>query len=583
MYYKPNIMNKMNRRIFNFFLLVMFFGIASSVSATTYRLQRVTSVENGGKYVFEQAGYVMSNSLTGSGSSTSLRTTNSFNTTGLSGDESYVWTLESATGGFKMKNESASGSKYLAKESSKTNLLFDTKDNSSIWSFSFQSDGTAFITTGSGSSMHTLAYYSPSLANYNYKCLNIGELGYSAHSIVVYKLVEESEGKSSPQLNYVNKFEKLVKGSDFTPHALSTADGFTGSVSYASSNNNVATVNATTGEVTIVGSGHALITASSEADGTYDAGEATYTIVVMDGDGTSSKPFSVTDFYSGFLGSGTATVWVIGYIVGGYKSGANPYTYQETATSDNYISLADVTEGVTSSNVLPAEYSAFGLYTHPELKDCKVLLYGKIGFVFNKTALLNVSSASKLAYGVAISNYKYATYRTTEKLDFTGTGVSAYTAAIDGNNVKLTKISDGIVDTGLGVVLYSGTAGTYDIPVTTAPATVTNTGLLISDGTKATKDNKTYVLGKKKDVVGFYRWIGNESLPAGRVYLNGGVSAARDYLEFAFDDEATGMRDAVHHDKVEIRTDVVYDLQGRRVAQPGKGLYIVNGKKIVIK
>ena len=560
----------MNRRIFNFFLLVMFFGIASSVSATTYRLQRVTSVEAGKKYVFEQAGYVMKNTL----SDGALQATSSFNTTGLTGSEAYVWTLESMTGGFKMKNGS-----YLKNTSSDTNLSFVSNSNAVAWSFSFQSDGTAIITTGS----HTLAYYSPSLANYNYKCLNIGELGYSAHSIVVYKLVEESEGKSSPQLNYVNKFEKLVKGSDFTPHALSTADGFTGSVSYASSNNNVATVDAATGEVTIVGSGHALITASSEADETYDAGEATYTIVVMDGDGTSSKPFSVTDFYSGFLGSGTATVWVIGYIVGGYKSGANPYTYQETATSDNYISLADVTEGVTSSNVLPAEYSAFGLYTHPELKDCKVLLYGKIGFVFNKTALLNVSSASKLAYGVTISKYKYATYRTTEKLNFTDTGVSAYTAAIDGNSVKLTKISDGIVDTGLGVVLYSGTAGTYDIPVTTAPATVTNTGLLISDGKKATKDNNTYVLGKKKEIVGFYRWIGNESLPAGRVYLNGGASAARDYLEFAFDDEATGMRDAVHHDKVEIRTDVVYDLQGRRVAQPGKGLYIVNGKKIVIK
>ena len=26
-----------------------------------------------------------------------------------------------------------------------------------------------------------------------------------------------------------------------------------------------------------------------------------------------------------------------------------------------------------------------------------------------------------------------------------------------------------------------------------------------------------------------------------------------------------------------------YDLQGRRVAQPAKGLYIVNGKKMVIK
>lgn len=574
-------MNKMNRRIFNFFLLVMFFGIASSVSATTYRLQRVTSVEAGKKYVFEQAGRVMSNSL----SSKALQTTNSFKTTGLdltkNLDKAYVWELSSVSGGFNIYKYDATGDKYLANPS-KTDLSFVSSSSASIWSFSFQPDGTAFITTGSGSSMHTLAYSSPSLANYNYKCISLNELGYSAHSIVVYKLVDETVGKLSPQLNYTSKFEKLVKGNGFTSHPLSKAEGFTGTITYTSSNNNVATVNGD-GEVSIVGSGHALITASSEAFGDYDAGEATYTIVVMDGDGTSSKPFSVADFYSGFLGSSNATVYLTGYIVGGYKESSTIYEYQESATTDTYFSLADKTEGVNSSNVVPVEYNSFGLYSHPELKNCRVLLYGKIGNFRYKTSLNSVSSASKLAYPVTISYYKYATYRTTEKLNFTDTGVSAYTAAIDGSSVKLTKISDGVVDTGLGVVLYSRTAGTYDIPVTTAPATVTNTGLLISDGSSATKKANTYVLGKKNNVVGFYRWIGNESLPAGRVYLNGGASTARDYLEFAFDDEATGMRDAVHHDKVEIRTDVVYDLQGRRVAQPGKGLYIVNGKKIVIK
>ena len=586
MYYKPNIMNKMNRRIFNFFLLVMFFGIASSVSATTYRLQRVTSVESGQKYVFEQAGYVMSNSLTGSGSSTSLQTTNSFNTVGLIGAESYVWTLESASSGFKMKNDNKTDNKYLANLNS-TNLSFVASKDAPTWTFSFQPDGTAFISSGSGTSVRTLGYASPSLEDYNYKCYTSGYLGYQPHSVVVYKLVEEAEGKSSPQLNFVNKFEKLVKGTGFTPHVLSTADGFTGSVSYASSNNHVATVNATTGEVTIVGSGHALITASSEADETYDAGEATYTIVVMDGDGTSSKPFSVTDFYSGFLGSSNASVWATGYIVGYYSTS---FVFKTTADDDKCVAIADSRDGVTSSNITLIQFKTgdpqtnYGLKSHPEELGKLVKAYGKIGQLRNKTCIDNVESLSFADYyPVSISKYKYATYRTTEKLDFTGTGVSAYTAAIDGSSVKLTKISDGIVDTGLGVVLYSGTAGTYDIPVTTAAATVTNTGLLISDGTKATKDNKTYVLGKKKEIVGFYRWIGNESLPAGRVYLNGGASAARDYLEFAFDDEATGMRDAVHHDKVEIRTDVVYDLQGRRVAQPGKGLYIVNGKKIVIK
>ena len=32
-----------------------------------------------------------------------------------------------------------------------------------------------------------------------------------------------------------------------------------------------------------------------------------------------------------------------------------------------------------------------------------------------------------------------------------------------------------------------------------------------------------------------------------------------------------------------IRSNEVYDLQGRKVKQPTKGLYIVNGKKIIIQ
>lgn len=574
-------MNKMNRRIFNFFLLVMFFGIASSVSATTYRLQRVTSVESGQKYVFEQAGYVMINLVT-SGNNPSLRTTNSFNTTGLTGTESYVWTLESASSGFKMKNDNKTGNKYLANLNS-TNLSFEASNNAPTWTFSFQPDGTARILKGTGGEIikTALALTSSSLGSFNYKCYPMDDWGYQPHSIVVYKLVPEAEGKSSPALGFSYKFKKLIKGETFTAPTFSHAEGFNGTVTYSSSNEDVATVNESTGSVSIVGSGHALITASSVATDTYDAGEVTYTIVVMDGDGSESTPYSIYDFSSGFIGYNQK--YVQGYIVGAYKKDDNFGVFEDNATTDDYLALADSKENANEANTIVVIYKTYGLYSHPELKNCMVKLYGSVGKIFHKTTLSSVSSALKLAYGVTISKYKYATYRTTEKLDFTNTGVSAYTAAIDGSSVKLTKISDGVVEAGKGVVLYSGTAGTYDIPVTTAAATVTNTGLLISDGTKATKDNNTYVLGKKNEIVGFYRWVGAESLPAGRVYLNGGASAARDYLEFAFDDEATGMRDAVHHDKVEIRTDVVYDLQGRRVAQPGKGLYIVNGKKIVIK
>lgn len=566
-------MNKMNRRIFNFFLLVMFLGIASSVSATTYRLQRVTSVESGKKYVFEQAGRVMKHSF----SSSALQTTNEFSTTGLSGSEDYVWQLESASGGFKIKKNN---SNYL-KNSSGTELSF-VSSSPSIWSFSFQNDGTALIKCVSTS--RYLGGTDTSLSAY--KCYTEDNLLWLCpHSVVVYQLVEEKG--TSPDLSFDNAFFRFLKGESYSVPDLETAEGFDGTITYSSSNTKVATVNASTGEVMIVGPGRTLITASSASTASFDAGEATYTLLVMGGDGSADKPYSVSDMNSGYLTKSFSDKYVSGYIVGYYTT---DMFFKTVADNDDCVAIADYRDDVTSSDIALIQFKTgdpqtnYGLKSHPNELGKRVKAYGRMNILRYKACIDNVESLSFAdRYPVTISNYKYATYRTTEKLNFTNTGVSAYTAAIDGNNVKLTKISDGVVDTGLGVVLYSGTAGTYDIPVTTAPATVTNTGLLISDGSKATKDNNTYVLGKKKDVVGFYRWVGAESLPAGRVYLNGGASAARDYLEFAFDDEATGMRDAVHHDKVEIRTDVVYDLQGRRVAQPGKGLYIVNGKKIVIK
>lgn len=57
------------------------------------------------------------------------------------------------------------------------------------------------------------------------------------------------------------------------------------------------------------------------------------------------------------------------------------------------------------------------------------------------------------------------------------------------------------------------------------------------------------------------------------------VTGARQFT-MVFDDETTGIQ--------QIQSDVksngdYYDLQGRRVSTPTRGLYIVNGKKVVIK
>jgi hypothetical protein len=106
-----------------------------------------------------------------------------------------------------------------------------------------------------------------------------------------------------------------------------------------------------------------------------------------------------------------------------------------------------------------------------------------------------------------------------------------------------------------------------------APAAVSNE-LAISTGGEI----NGYVLAKKSGVVGFYKWAGG-SLTSGKIYLPT-PAGAREYLEFSFDNDVTAI-DAVKAQNVE--NGQFFNLAGQRVANPTKGLYIVNGKKVVIK
>ena len=76
------------------------------------------------------------------------------------------------------------------------------------------------------------------------------------------------------------------------------------------------------------------------------------------------------------------------------------------------------------------------------------------------------------------------------------------------------------------------------------------------------------------------------TIPANRCYLPLGMNVnvnARLTISFADDDNETTSLNEELRVKNEESVDAWYDMQGRKVAQPAKGLYIVNGKKVVIK
>ena len=80
---------------------------------------------------------------------------------------------------------------------------------------------------------------------------------------------------------------------------------------------------------------------------------------------------------------------------------------------------------------------------------------------------------------------------------------------------------------------------------------------------------------------GVFKKATGATLKAGKAYLKTtfDVTAAdARELKIVIEGEATGIK------AIETAADQnVYDLQGRKVAAPGKGLYIINGKKYIVK
>ena len=153
----------------------------------------------------------------------------------------------------------------------------------------------------------------------------------------------------------------------------------------------------------------------------------------------------------------------------------------------------------------------------------------------------------------------------------------------------LTAIADGIVPAKTGVVLYSPEAITCNVPVTAATGSTNWTDNELVGITERTSvsvdgaDGKTnYIFAKESSGIGFYLAAANGAyLGANRAYLSTATTATAPYL--GFDDDETTDIGLTTVSGQRVTDNAYYDLSGRRVVQPTRGLYIVNGKKVVIK
>ena len=173
-------------------------------------------------------------------------------------------------------------------------------------------------------------------------------------------------------------------------------------------------------------------------------------------------------------------------------------------------------------------------------------------------------------------------------------GTQVFAVKLDGTTITMIPIEERIVESGHGVVLKQPTDSSEPTTTIVMVANGLPSGFnyednsLVGTTTTITNPGNAYVLNYKAATgVGFYKLSATGTIAANKAYLTYSGALAKEY--FSFEEDATRVANVNVNDN----DNCYYDLQGRCVSNGQwsmvngqslkKGLYIVNGKKTVIK
>lgn len=183
---------------------------------------------------------------------------------------------------------------------------------------------------------------------------------------------------------------------------------------------------------------------------------------------------------------------------------------------------------------------------------------------------------------ITIGSTGWGTYCSKYILDFSGTGLTPYKATFNDSEgtVSLSAISLAIpAESGL---VLSGDAGTYAIPTNVAASALSNNSLSGTLTALTTTEAYTYyALTQIDNKVGFAKVSTGVEIPANKAYYQTSASNAPTRYVVDEEDISTGLMTIEQVENT--ANELLYDLQGRRVTHPQKGIYICNGKKLYIK
>ena len=410
--------------------------------------------------------------------------------------------------------------------------------------------------------------------------------GKTTSSIVsaTYTMVAEK-----PEFAFAQEALELPMGSTDVPANLLTNNS-DGHVTYESSNTNVATV-AQDGTITLVAPGITTITATVAETNSYQSATASYTLLLLSGDGTWEHPYSPEDIIWSTQIDASQEVAVAGYYVGFPGSGTdNALASKLEATA---MALSTVTEGVSVANTIPAQVHANlreGTTIEANLGQW-VIITGKKATYFSKPGIKNSSVTQKLALGtIDISSDGYAT-RYSAIPTIVPEGMKAGLVTVTEENKLLIDYcyGEGDVIPALTGVILAAQEGTYPQVFVAANTTVpTNNclyGSLVDQETQAPQEETEYcfyAFTRQNETLGFF-WAAENGAAftnkAGEAYL---AIPKSETLQngFSVNDLETGIS---NHKMSVTHQRATYDLQGRRVMRPSQGIYVQDGVLRLIK
>ena len=260
-----------------------------------------------------------------------------------------------------------------------------------------------------------------------------------------------------------------------------------------------------------------------------------------------------------------------------------------TVTVDGEAASEALALKTVTVNVTPAAGYTYGTvtatYNDGEVKSLDVANPSAGVYTFQMPKYDVNVTVTTTQPSVTVTDAGFATYVSNLALDFSNTTIKAYKVKVASPGVAtLTEVAQ--VPAKTPVLLYAAGGATEDIPVIASAAAVTDNDLVAGTGAAVATTDGDYtnmILNVVDDQVGFY-FAADQTVAANRAYLHIATTLAPDaeagapmVIEFA--DEVTGI-EAV---EAETSASGIYNLAGQRVAKAQKGLYIVNGKKVIVK